>query len=569
MKHVPPIRRTAAALAAFILLVSCATPPAFAPDPAARAPQLSGFGSSAIDITTRVPAARELFNQGVLQAYAFNEREAVRFFKAALARDPRCAMCAWGVAWQLGPNINDTDRDHVNEALQYVDLALRNIEGATARERALVQSLALRYAHASQARETAPLTAGVCGQGKDDEDKVHPLDAAYADRMRALADAYPGDPDILSLYAEAELIATPGSTYWSKSGKPAGRIGEATARIERLLPAHTGHTGLNHYLIHLADAVVVAPRALAAAERLGKLAPQSPHLVHMPGHIYVHVGRYDDAWRTNRDALAAESAVAAQLKAQDFKPTKDWRGHNTQFLWYAALMAGREDAALDAAAQLGALVKGATPFAEYVHSLPLVTLVRMERWDRILKEPRPAGDNGLAEIWYEHARGVALARLGRVADSQAALARLEAAAASTRAKFADNSARHKNIRAQVAAAEGRLQAEVALARRQFDQALALQAKVIKAAARLDDNEPPTLGDGTRLALGEMQGVAGRWKEAEATYREALAEHPGSGWALRGLVQSLRAQGRTAEAQAAQRDLQRSWSQASPHLRAAG
>src|SRR5438045_926503 len=150
------LRATAAAAAALALLTSCAGLATFTPQRDARAPQLPGFGVSQIAITTQVDAARRLFNEGVLQAYAFNEVEAVRMFKAALAQDTACAMCAWGVAWQLGPNINDHDRDGTAEALKYVDHALRHLDGATPRERALVESLALRYAHASQQRETAP-----------------------------------------------------------------------------------------------------------------------------------------------------------------------------------------------------------------------------------------------------------------------------------------------------------------------------------------------------------------------------------------------------------------------------
>jgi tetratricopeptide (TPR) repeat protein len=347
-------RRIALLATAPALLLACAAvPSSFTPDPAAKAPRLEGFGRSDIAIRTRVPQARALFNQGVLQAYAFNEHEAVRMFKAALALDPACAMCAWGVAWQLGPNINDPSRGDVPEALNYVGHALRHAGPATPRERALVESLALRYAHASTARETAPLAGTTCGdKGDGDDEKVHPLDQAYAQRMRALADAYPNDPDIASLYAEAEYIATEGSSHWDAQGRAKGRIGEVTQRVERLLPAHPGHTGLNHYMIHLADAVPVAPRAVAAADRLRALAPNAPHLIHMPAHIYVHVGRYGDAARANEAALAADAAQVATLQAQGFKPSKDWRGHNSHFLWYAALMQGREEPALAAADSL-------------------------------------------------------------------------------------------------------------------------------------------------------------------------------------------------------------------------
>ena len=87
-----------------VALTACAM--LFQPDRKARAPLLEGFGTLAWPITTAVPEAQALFTRGMLQSYAFNENEAARTFKAALAKDLNCAMCAWGVAYALGPNIN-------------------------------------------------------------------------------------------------------------------------------------------------------------------------------------------------------------------------------------------------------------------------------------------------------------------------------------------------------------------------------------------------------------------------------------------------------------------------------
>jgi tetratricopeptide (TPR) repeat protein len=563
------------AATALVVLGSCAstqttstrTAPAqaFAPDMSARAPQLTGFGESRIEITTRSAQAARLFNEGVLQAYAFNEVESIRQFKAALAADKDCAMCAWGVAWQLGPNINDTGRGRVAEANKYLDHALKRSDAATPRERALLQALALRYAHASQARETAPLTAEVCGPGRA-ADRPDPLDAAYAERMRGLADAYPQDPDVLSLYAEAEMIATQADALWDAAGKPAGRIGEVTARVEKLLGTQASHTGLNHYLVHLTDAQPVAARGVAAADRLAKLAPNSPHLVHMPSHTYVHVGRFVDAARVNEQAVAADIAIAQQQKAQGFTVSKDWRGHNLHFLWYAALMAGREDSALAAAAQLEAQAgRSKDTYAEYLRSLRSITLVRTERWERILAEPQPKRGTGLGAVFSHYARGMAQARLGKLADAQASFKRLISLGGPMRAQ-ASGAGEDGGVQAMLDYAEFGLQAEIAATQRRFDDAIVAQRKAIESIARLDAREPPMFADGTRLALGSLQLRAGRWADAEATYRTALAEHPGSGWALRGLVQSLAAQGRKDEAQAARGELDRAWSAASGHLR---
>ena len=189
--------------------------------------------------------------------------------------------------------------------------------------------------------------------------KAHPLDIVYAARMRALADAYPDDPDILVLYAEAVMIATRRDWWDKKTGQPAGEIGIVTERLERAVAARPGHTGLNHFLIHAADSSPHPERATAAADRLGGLAPASPHLLHMPAHIYVRLGRYPDAVRVNEAAIAAQARQKAALDAQGFSQSFDWDGHNRDFLWFAALTEGRGELAL---AQARALA-GAPPRA--------------------------------------------------------------------------------------------------------------------------------------------------------------------------------------------------------------
>ncbi|MEJ6022304.1 hypothetical protein [Ramlibacter sp. PS4R-6] len=523
--------RAATAAAAIALLNSCASLVPFTPDMGAKAPRLEGYGQLSAPITTSSPEAQALFNEGVLQAYAFNETAAVRAFKAALAKDRGCAMCAWGVAWQLGPGINSHSRDGAAEALKYVDYALRRLDRATPREKALVESLALRYAHATAARETAPLMAAWCGKTEKDDNAVHPLDDAYAAAMRKLADAYPADPEILTLYAEAELIATPGDALWDKDGRPAGRAGEVADRLEKLLASHPRHTGLNHYLIHTVDAASVAKRAVAAADRLGQLAPASPHLVHMPAHIYINVGRFEEATRVNQAALAGDEALVKLEKAQGFEPSKDWRGHNSHFLWYAAIVSGNEKVALDAAAGVAEIGKDwDNNFGEYLRSTRLFTLLRFERWDQALAEPQPKGERGVTKAHWLFARGVAQARLGRVDEAVKLLDELKPVAEGVRTRNAKRKATVAMMEYDVA----RLESEIALARGDLDAAIAAQAKVAEFDAVLEQSEPPFLGSLGRTTLGDLQARAKRIREAEASYRQVLAERPGHPLAEKGL-----------------------------------
>jgi hypothetical protein len=559
---------SAIAAAALVLLAACALRP-LQVDRSARAPELAGFGRSTMAISTESAEARRWFAQGMEQAYAFNETEAVRAFKAGLAQDPECAMCAWGVAWQLGPNINNTERDDLSEALRYVDLAKRHAENLAPRDRGLIDALALRYAHASEARNTAVLKAPRCSSGGAGE-AADPLDIAYAERMRGLADRFPDDPDVLSIYAEAEMIATRDDYWWDpQTAQPAGRIGEVAQRLEAGLKQHAGHIGLNHYLIHAVDALPVAARAEAAADRLGGLAPASPHLVHMPAHTWVHLGRYADASRVNVLALAADDAQDAELTKQGFSITKDWRGHDGQFLWYAALMEGRGELALQTArASAKRAARGDNEFSEFVRSRPLLTLLRLERWDDVLREPIASGNKGMATLLGEYAHGVAAARSGQPARAAEALARLEPAATALIATHKSNDDRDKMMRGIAQTTQARLRAEVALSEGRVDAALAEQARALAFGKDLDEAEPPMLAADNRLALGDMQLQGRRWAEAEQSFRADLTQHPKSGWALRGLTRALRAQGREAQAQALLAQLARDWPVADATLLAA-
>jgi predicted Zn-dependent protease len=572
MEHpMPTPALLATALAAALLgLGSCAT--RFEPDLNARAPQLDGFGAPALQAGTANAEARQRFGSGVLQAYAFNANEAVRMFKAALAQDPACAICAWGVAWQLGPNINRPDRDDLSQARSYIGLAQRNAATATPLERELIAAMALRYGVAQPTAAEAPLAAEVCGtRGAR---RAHPLDVLYAERMRALADAQPAHADVLSLYAEAELIATRNAWWDSKTGRPVGRVGEVATRLEAALGNAPDHTGLNHYLIHTLDSSNTAARAVAAADRLGRLAPASPHLVHMPAHIYVRVGRYGDAASVNQQGLAAEAAQRQAVKSQGFEPTGDWDDHNLHFLWFAALMQGRGSLALETArrmAERSAHIEHA--YGAYHRSLPLLTLVRLERWHDVLAEPaaketrRASGRGSMSAAVAQHARGLAFARTGQLAQAREQAVALErtlvAAKAAAKGKADDDT--QATQADTVLVLHALLQAELTAGAGDLPGAQALLAPAIEAEDRIG-GEPPQLAAMARVALGDLLLRHGRAAEAEAAFRADLAEQPGSGWALRGIVRSLAGQGRTADAEAARIALAAAWGAADTALR---
>ncbi len=411
----------------------------------------------------------------------------------------------------------------------------------------------------------APSLGAICSAGGGAA-KADPLDVAYAARMRALVEAYPDDPDVTSLYAEAVMIATRGDWWDRKSGAPAGEIAPMTERLEHALALSIDHTGLNHFLIHAVDQSPAPQRASAAADRLGRLAPASPHLLHMPAHIYVHTARFADAVQVNEAAVAAQARQTANLREQGFPASVDWDGHDLHFLWYAALMDGRGELALVQARRLAdRAAKGKSIHAEFMRSLPLLTLVRLERWDEVLKQPGDAGDAGVAGPIGDYARGVARVRTGQLpaaaADAAALQAALDAPILVGKGLMGDDPARKV---LDILAA--RLQAEIAAAQGDAKTAAAALQRGIAEEAALEANEPPLLGDGSRLALGSLMLRQRQWSDAEAAFRQDLVEHPGSGWALRGLQHALARQGKADEAQRAQREFARTWASADAALR---
>lgn len=563
------LRRFGTLTLSLALVGACTVAPPALVERGATAPHLSGYGAATLEPSRANAAARRLFAQGMEQAYAFNRPEAIRAFKAALAQDPDCAMCSWAVAWQLGPNINNPKRGDLAEAIRHVDHALKHAHGLPARDRALVESLALRYGHASTRGAVLP-AAEICrapGANARSE-PADPRDIAYAARLREILAAHPHDPDVLALYAEAELVATDQEWWAEASGKPSGRVGEVADLIEAALARVPDHVGLNHYMIHAVDAVQVAARAVPSADRLGRLAPKSPHLLHMPSHTYAHVGRYADATRVNQLAVAADEALMADLARQGFSVAFDWRGHNTHFQWFGALMEGRAELALDTARAAAGRAKGQHTYAEYVRSLPMLTLLHLQRWDALLREPEPAGDEGLAPVLSGAARGIAMARSGDLAGARAALARVQPQAEALLAKHPGKDYVPRMLRSLAGSAAKELAAELAFADGKVDAALVLQREAVEAALDANRAEPPMLASGPRLRLGAMQLRARRFAEAEQSFRADLARHPGGGWALQGLSRALAGQGKEAELRAVERQLAGSWAGADAEVRGA-
>jgi tetratricopeptide (TPR) repeat protein len=254
---------------------------------------MDNLGNMQYRVTTSSPEAQQFFDQGLRLAYAFNHAEAVRAFRKARTLDPGCAMCWWGEALVLGPNINaPMDAESVPAASEAVRGARAAAAKATPKERALIDAVAARYAADVGADRSA-------------------LDKAYADAMEKVAVKYPDDAQIAVLFAESLMDLQPWD-YWEGGSKPKGRAGDIQAQLEKVLKAMPDHPGAIHYYIHLVEASTDPKRALPHAQRLGKLMPGAGHVVHMPFHTFFRVGLFKEAVEANKKAVAADEAFIAQ-----------------------------------------------------------------------------------------------------------------------------------------------------------------------------------------------------------------------------------------------------------------
>jgi tetratricopeptide (TPR) repeat protein len=486
-------------------------------------PLFDNLGSYHRPISTSVAEAQRYFDQGLRLTYAFNHAEAIRAYERATELDPDCAICWWGIAYAYGPNIN-APMDAPSAALAYeaAQRAQSLQANASEVERALINALASRYA------EDAP------------EDRSS-LDRQYAAAMQEVRDAYPDDLDVVTLNAEAVLDLSPWD-YWTPAREARPGIAGVVADLERVLATNPDHPGACHYYIHAVEAVQ-PQRAVACAERLASLMPGAGHIVHMPAHIYIRVGRWSDAITANEHAVHTDETYIADQGPSGVYPVA-YYPHNYHFLSFAATMAGRTDQAIAAArgvvANMPVEVVRAVPPIEPLLPHVHLTLVTFGRWDEVLAEPTPPGDLRLATALVQYARGVAHAAKGDMSQAGTALDTVRAVAGATEDPLA---------RAVLDIAHHALAGEIAFrggdhagAEAHFRQAMAIEDGLLYM-------EPPHWYYPIRHSLGAVLLAQGRAADAERTYREDLERFPENAWSLRGLQASLRAQGREADAAA--------------------
>jgi tetratricopeptide (TPR) repeat protein len=504
-------------------------------------PVLAGdLGTLHYPITTSVALAQRFFDQGLRLAYAFNHGEALRAFRKARTLDPDCAMCYWGEALVLGPNINaPMDGASVAPAFEAVTRAKALSANASAKERAMIAALTARYS-ADPAGDRAA------------------LDKAYADAMQAVAASFPADDEIAMQYAESLMDLQPWD-YWEGGSKPKGRTGEIVGLLEGVLARTPDHPGAIHYYIHLVEASADPKRALPYARRLGRLMPGAGHLVHMPFHIFFRAGMFKEAVESNRQAVAADEAFIARSAPVGIYP-QAYYPHNVHSLLVSAQMAGDGETVIAAAAKLEAIVSDAAArniaWVQPIKAAPYFAHAQFSDARTILALADPGPDFPYVKAMWHYARAVALAGAGDLPAAQAevgAIARLQEhadlsalAAGGVPAKDVLELAQH--------VARGR----IAQARQDLQAAIGHYQAAVAVEDTLAYSEPPFWYYPTRQSLGAALLLADYPDRAEHVLRASLQRTPNNGWALFGLMKVYEQRGDERSARSAAKLLSEAW-----------
>ena len=526
--------------------------------PPASVPLYTNLGSLHHPVSTQSPLAQQYFDQGLRLVYGFNHGEAIRSFEEAARQDPNCAMAYWGIALALGPNINDPgDAAREKAAYEAVGKALSVAQHASDAERAYLDALAKRYSATGEAGGGAvmmPMPAGDAAVRYQ----------AYADAMVEVARRYPDDLDASTLYAEALMDLRPWD-LWTKQGQPQPGTLEIVATLERVLAANPNHPGANHYYIHAVEASLQPERALPAARRLPGLMPGAGHLVHMPAHVFMRLGLYEEATAHNAHAASVDEQYIQDQHPDGIYPML-YYPHNLHFLWAAAAMEGRSAEAIRAARELAEkapveMIRQA-PLLEFFTPTALFALARFWKWDDILKEPSPPEDLRYTKAMWHYARGFAFAAKGNLEEAAAEERSLHSLAAQIPA---DQIVGSQSAPALVKIASLVLASDLAARRGQTDAAVARLKEAVALEDGLRYDEPPPWYHPVRQRLGSVLLSAGRVNEAEAAFREDLKRNPQNGWSLYGLAQSLKARNASAEAAAVEQQFKKAWARADVEL----
>ncbi|MDT0553014.1 tetratricopeptide repeat protein [Urechidicola vernalis] len=499
------------------------------------APLFNDLGDLNYTVSTKNKKAQAFFNQGLKLTYAFNHAESHRSFMESGRLDNNLAMAYWGQAYSLGPNINDQlpDEERSLKAYEAIQNALKLIDKSSKKEQLLINALSTRYSKDSENREE--------------------LNMAYMLAMEKVVNEFPNDVDILTLYAASVMNTVPWN-YWDNDGNPSPNITEAKAALEKAIKIDDYHPGAHHYYIHMVE-LPKPDLGIQSADKLGTTMPGAGHIVHMPGHIYMRVGRYDDAVRVNEDAILADESYISQCFSQGLYPL-GYYPHNIHFLWSAASMQGNSIKAIAAAKKTAEKVPAnslsGSQFHQNFAATPLLAYTRFGKWNDILTTPDP-GDNltYLKLIWH-YSRGIAFLRKNNLKEAKEELELL-----------ANRNTEEDDERASTVAnvAYEILAGEIEVYKGNLENGINHLKNAVAFEDELPYDEPAAWYIPSRQTLGAFLNKAKKYNEAEIIYLQDLDYYRANGWSLMGLYTSQLGQGKIEEAKKTKKAFDQAWSNA--------
>ena len=498
------------------------------------------------EVSTVSKEAQAYFNQGFTLFYGFNQEAARKSFEQVLLYDSTCAMAWWGQAISVGPNINNTIMDSLARATAWETIlrARSRIDGSTPLEKALIDALARRYAW------PAP-------------DDRKPLDSAYADAMRAVYKQYPDDPDVGTLFADALMNLRPWD-YWTPEGDAQPGTEELIAVLEHVLALQPDHPGASHFYIHTIEASPFPERALPYADKLRERIPGAGHLVHMPSHIDIRLGRYQESILANQKAILADSTWINQPGFYTV-----YIAHNYHFLAYSAMFSGQKDIAMQAANSIPIvipmdLVTANPDYLDAFLAVPTHVMVRFGMWDQLLSVSEPPSEVYVTKTTWYYGRTIAFSALGLIQEAEAAFDSLSLAYSRIPdSRLVGNNSARTVLEIGLLMAEGELEYR----KGNYDKSFGLLSQAVEKDDALRYDEPWGWMMPVRHALGALLTEQGRYQEAIAVYEKDLVLHPGNGWALKGLADCYALNGQDIEAEQTAKLFREAWNYADVPIKA--
>ena len=505
---------------------------------------LPGLGNHHHAISTKNAQAQKYFDQGLMLVFGFNRAEAVRSFRRAAQLDPRAAMPYWGMSLAYGRHMNmEADMD-VDDAKGYaaIQQALALSGNASEEEQLYIHALAERCS-------------------KDEKADRHVLDEKYAAAMTTLVSRYPDDLDAWAFSLEARMMAH--RYEWFQGNMPQEGTSEIIQEIEDLLRRDPNHPLANHLHIHILD-TGHPELALGSAYRLSQIAPGLGHLVHMPSHIFFNLGDYEMAARLNAQAAESERKYMKLASPAYNVYTLTYYVHDLHFVSRARAEQGLFEEAKSYADQVADYIRPVQDqwpmISDYYLPVPLLTLLRFQRWDDVLQLPEPQATRKIGDGLWHYGRALAFAAKGQ---SQKAVEE-KVALESLRQNIPGDAMWMLNTGQTMLG----LASLVLDARLAEDPKNAIEAwkKAVQAQDALAYDEPPAWYYPIRESLGAALLRPGNAPDAEAVFRQCLRQNPRDPRALFGLMEALKAQNKKDAAIWVQHEFDASWKNSRLQLR---